>query len=562
MKSLFFLGIALLVLFNTVSAQPEIVPAEHEVYDFLHLQRVHGLLPNYLHESRPIARDEVIQHLETLQNDRNRLGKTAWQWLQTFRQAFLEPEAAIETMITPKSGNESGKVGLHFPLGKDTEKFLFYKKTADWRTAVQGHASAQFRGANPNGEAMGGFALVPELIIEGHYKDWFGFYSGTYDGVQLMGNTRVQKYDPQINTLYYILYYDPPIGSYDRSSTSIRLAKKPFFIELANERLIQGASFTEPIVLGGINDYYSFVRLGFRTKTFQYQMIHANLSDLAQWEHDPDKPDFGRLVSPQRYLAMHRLNIQPSSRFNFSFYEMVVYGLRSPELAYLNPFNPVVTSEHALGDRDNSLFAMESVVRPIPKIEAFASLLVDDMILTKIGKHSYNVKWAFQTGVGAHVSDHILASLSYTRVDPFTYTHRFPYNGSFYNAYQHNQTTLGHPIGPNADQWKLAAKMWFPKRIRAEASLAYTRQGENYTDDAGKFVNVGGDPNNGLQTGTDLEFGKKKFLAGQRDDGFSVAALIAYEPIRNISVRFQARYNNHKISPDVGFFRTELVFGF
>ncbi len=543
-------------------SQPEIVPVEHEVYDFLHLQRVHGLLPEYLHESRPIARDEIIRHLETLEGERNRMGRTAWSWLQTFRQEFLEPSTAIETMIVPKDGNEAGKVGFHFPIRKDTEKFLFYKKTADWRTAVQGHAYAQLRGANPGGETMGGFALVPELIIEGHYKDWFGFYSGTFDGVQLLGNTRVQKYDPQLNTLYYILYYDPPIGSFDRSSVSIRLAKKPFFIELANERLIQGASFSEPIILGGRNDYYAFARIGFRTKSFQYQMIHANLADRAYWEYDPDKPDFGRLVSPQRYMAMHRLSIIPSPRFNFSFYEMVVYGLRSPELAYLNPFNPVVTSEHALGDRDNSLFALESVARPAPKIEAHATLLVDDMILTKIGKNSYNVKWAFQTGIGAHIADNILTSLAYTRVDPFTYTHRFPYKGSFYNAYQHNQSTLGHPIGPNSDQWKIAAKMWFPKRIRAEASLSYTRRGENYTDAAGKFINVGGDPNNGLQTGEELASGKKQFLAGNRDDGWSALASFSYEPIRNISVRFQAIHETYQRTPNVSFFKTELIFGF
>ena len=50
-----FLLAVLLVLYGAAPAvaQPEIVPAEHPIYDFLHQQRVRGLLPEYRHEVRP-----------------------------------------------------------------------------------------------------------------------------------------------------------------------------------------------------------------------------------------------------------------------------------------------------------------------------------------------------------------------------------------------------------------------------------------------------------------------------------------------------------------------------
>jgi hypothetical protein len=547
-------------LFTQIYAQnqPEIVPAENAVYDFLHLQRIAGLLPRYIHESRPVSRGEIIRHLETLQNERNQMGKQSWEWLQAFRQEFLEPADKIETVLGKGTGNERNKTTFHIPLGKDTEKFFYYRNEGDWRTAIETRAYGQLRVARKDDKTLGGFAAVPEVVFQGHYKDWFGFYSGTFDGWQLGGNTRVLKSDPEINTMYYIRVEDPPVGSFDRTSASMRLQSGAFFGEIANERLILGSSFSQPLVLAQSSDYLPFVRLGFQTSKVQFQFVHAKIGTQSTWKNS-DVAGIGQLVAPERHLALHRITVTPSDKASFSFSEMVVYGLRGPEIAYLNPFMPFKTSEHALWDRDNTLFEVETVYRPKSKVETHASLVIDDLNMSLIGKHSYHVKWAFQSGIGVQVQDNMLASLEYTRIEPFTFTHRFVENGLYYNTYDHNGTPLSNPIGPNADQWNLGLKMWFPKRIRGEAQLFYNRQGENYTNADGTFVNVGGDLLNGGLTNDELNNRKKLFLDGKVQKGLGGALMVQYEPIRNLALRLVGNFQHWDSVPSTAFLRTEFV---
>lgn len=534
------------------AAQPEVVPAEHAVYDFLLQQRVRGHLPEYRHEVRPLGRAALGRLLDSLAvrtDGGAALDAGSAAWLGRYRREILEPPGAVEALISPG--------GLRLPTGADTEKFLYYQRDADWRVAVRAAGRAQLRVAD-EGEALHGVALVPEGAVEGNYRGIVGFYSSTFNGQQFAGDNRVLLADPVLAPLYYVAIDPDNIqGNFDRSMASLRAAGRTFSAEIAHERLLVGASPGESLILAANADYFSFVRLGLDTRVVQYHVVHAGLGDRADWVEDDEG---GILIGPERYLALHRLTINPWRRLQLAFTEMVVYGLRGPELAYLNPLYPFKPAEHALWDRDNTLFTLDAVFRPADGVELYGTFLADDLDFGKLGQNSYNNKWAVQAGLIGALGP-ALGWVEYTRIEPFVYTHRFLLDGSFYNSFTHNGFGLGHPLGPNADQIEAGLRAWLPLRVRGEVRARYARRGENYTDpETGEFVNVGGDIRDGRQP--PFSEYTKVFLSGERSEGPGLRLGLEWEPVRAVALRLYGdlqQWDNG--APDRLFIRTELAVG-
>lgn len=539
---------------SAVQAQPEIVPAEHPVYDFLHGMRVRGVLPEYRHESRPLGRGHIGRLLDSLsvRTDAGRsLDRASADWLARYEREIDEPADAVETVL--------GRGGsFQIPLGQETEKFLFYHRDEDWRIALDAVGRAQFRLADENGARYDGASFVPEGILQGNYRGIVGFYSGTFDGQQLGGDTRVLQSDPALAPLYYIGRREIPQGNFDRSTASLRVAGRTFAAEIAHARLLMGASFDDGLILTEGSDYFSFVRLGLDTRVVQYQFIHGALGDRSFAVPGDPEASSAVLLGPERYIALHRLVLNPWRRLGLAFTEMVVYGQRGPELAYLNPLNPFKTAEHALWDRDNSLFTLEAVFRPLDGVEAYGTFLADDLDFRLLGKNSFNNKWAVQAGLGATLGP-ALGWVEYTRIEPFVYTHRFLLDGSFYNAYQHNGFGLGHPLGPNADQVEAGLRVWLPARIRGTIKGRYIRRGENLTDpETGEVTrNVGGDIADGRQPPFN-DF-SKVFLAGNRFEGVGATVGLTWEPIRDYALNLFADVQQWDNDPNRLFVRAEVV---
>ena len=540
--------LALAALFLAASgplrAQPEVVPAEHDVYTFLHAQRIAGRLPAYRHEVRPLDRFTVQRHLDSLETRDAVLDRSARYWLGEYRREFFEPPGAVERVL--------GDGGLAIPRRSDSEKFLYYHRDDDWRVALRAIGSAQAR-YSEEGPAYRGVALVPEGVLEGHYRDVLGFYSATFDGQILGGDTRVLKADPFLAPIYYVARAERPPGSFDRSTASLRFAYRPFTAEIANERLVMGPSPLQPLVLSDNSDYFTFLRLGLDTRVVQYQFIHGALGDRSI--QPPEARDI--FLGPERFLALHRLALRPHRRVDLAFTEAVVYGQRGPELAYLNPFFPIKPAEHALWDRDNSLFTLDAVARPVDGLEGWGTYLVDDLNFSEVGDATVGNKWAAQAGASVALDRLIpgaTAHAEYVRIEPYTYTHRFFLDESFYNAYQHNRFGLGHPLGPNSDQAALALDLRLPFRAHLRATARYVRRGEATTDSLGRLVNAGGDVNDG-RVPDDLGPGSARFLQGERIEGPGAALDLLVEPWRGLPFRLHADWQRWDAAPDRLFLR-------
>lgn len=510
-----------------VLAQPELVPAEHPVYAFLHQQRVRGLLPEYRHEWRPLDRARVRALLDSLQARADAGAapdRASAAWLRHYRDEFVEPDDRLEVVFRPGER-------VHVPRGADTRKLLLYHRDDDWRLALSAIGRLQVRAAD-EGEPLRAAAFVPEGVFEGNYRGWLGFHTGTFNGVTLRGDPRTLAADPLLAPLYYVARERVPPGNFDRSTASVRVANRRFSAEIAHARLLAGASFADPLILAENADYFSFVRLGVEGPVVQYAFLHGALGERSREVLGDDGA--GVLVGPERYLAMHRLTVNPASWLQLAFTEAVVYGRRGPELAYLNPVMPIKPAEHALWDRDNANFALEAVVRPLRGVEAHGTVFVTDLDTRLLGRGSWNNKWAAQAGLGAAFGP-TLAWVEYTRAEPFMYTHRFQLDGIYYNSYTHNGFGLGHPIGPNADRWAVGLRAWLPHRLRAELTARYDRRGENYVDpETGELVNVGGDVLDGRLPPFDAF--TKRFLAGERFEGPGLEFRLTWEPVRDVGL--------------------------
>lgn len=519
------LGAALLAPLLAAQAQPEIVPAEHPVYDFLVAQRTAGRLATFDDAVRPLSRHAVRQAIAALDSLALPPGVRAWR--ETYRREFFEPDEAVETVF--------GRGRVRLPLGRDTEKYLVHQNDDTWRVAVKARGWAAYRWADDS-VLIASPSIAAELGVSGNYRGIIGFVSETFNGAT-KGGARVLLRDPFTAPLYYP-QVQPDAGQFDRSTASVRVGRGRVFAEIANARLLVGAGPSARLLMSDGADYVPHVRVGAGTRRVQYHYLHGALGDRQRYVLGDSVPGSGQppqgLVASgnARYLALHRLDVRPLDGLSFAFTEMVVYGRRGVELAYLNPAYPFRTAEHALYDRDNSLFALEATARPVRGVEAYGTVLVDDFNFGLIGRRAYANKWAIQGGVQATLGDG-LGWVGYTRVEPFTYTHRFYVNGSYYNAYTHHGLALGHPIGPNADEWEAGLRWWAPMRVAVEARARYRRRGEGYVDPAtGAYVNVGGDLRDGAQPS--YEERSKIFLRGTRHDGPGASLALSFEPVRDV----------------------------
>ena len=397
------------------------------------------------------------------------------------------------------------------------------------RGGIQSRTSRGLTATQRPLEAASGAALLPELSLGGHWRDVVGFTSHTFNGLQVTGDSRVLQADPELEPLYYVSVTDTPPGSFDRATASVRVARGPFSAEIANERLRIGPSASQPLILASGVDYFPFVRAGIETRPVRYQFVHAALSDQSRFVTEDG--DFF-LQSPERYFAMHRF--EAHARWgSVAFTEAVVYGQRGPEIAYLNPVFPIKPAEHALWDRDNSLFAADAVLRPLAGVELYGTYLADDLNFSRIGETvNNNNKWAAQAGASVAALG-ATAFAEYTRIEPFVYTHRFVADGSYFNSYTHNGFGLGHPLGPNADQWLAGLEAWLPGGFRARGAVRYARRGENTVDASGAPVIVGGDVSLGAQPDPFV----KDFLSGEVFSGPGAELDVTWEPVNSFQTR-------------------------
>jgi hypothetical protein len=266
---------------------------------------------------------------------------------------------------------------------------------------------------------------------------------------------------------------------------------------------------------------------------------------------------------PTKFVAAHRIQLDPSKDLSIAITDAVVYSGRGLDLGYLNPLAFYVSSGMRSSRRnqeDNSLLALEVAWRPLDRLMVYGSLLADDISFSSLGDTSArgnNNKYAWQLGL-AHTlwlgRMPLLIVGEYVRINPFVYSHR-----TLVNAWTSQGEVLGPLQQPNSDRWTLGLVFWLSPRMRFNVRAEYLRWGENWLDSNGNIVtislpgvegaipvgNVGGDASRGDGDVLPAPFAVgNRFLRGNVSHTRRLEAWVSLEPVVNVFVDVRAEYRH------------------
>lgn len=461
------LPLLILAWFYSGFAQSVDLPLGHWAYPFLDQLETKCQNSDFASRSLPMSRMEIAgilqQVQETLKSNNIQLTRTEWDRLEQLKGEFYEELLKLNITSDP-----------HYQ-----ERHLFTWTEEDNKI----HADLDFgfnleinRGDQyPSTKRISHTTLGG--ILRGNLKQNLGFHI-------FVRNTLSRGID------FSQLNFDPSRGipldfagknAYRDQAIAYFVWKLPWFqLKIGRDQAKWGPGYHGSLMLSAQNPLFDMIKLKARFKRFQFESIHGFLNS-----------SYG-----QKYLAAHRLEIRVAPWLFVAGSEGVVYGNRNVEFQYLNPIMPYHVAEHHLGDQDNNTIGFDFTIFPVKKLKCYFELFLDDYTLSESVFGYYGNKFAFLTG-GYWVEPLGLKNVDlhfeYARVEPFVYTH---YDSI--NVYQNYDQSIGHWLGPNADNWFIEANYSPNRDLTLTGSLEQVRKGE-------------GD----ITQGWNESFGEKKqFLAG------------------------------------------------
>lgn len=478
---------------------------DHPVYHFLEQQESRGRIDGEYWSTRPYTftqinemLTEIAEHAESLSGHEHRL-------LNRFQKEFNR-EIKEDGITFPWS--RSTLNSLRRPAQQDIRPFFISYKQGE--TSGWINFSETIR-AQHNGDG-----------IRGYHTDHLGIYGqkGSIAFTTQFTYHRVTKSDhfaelPESHREGYVLERDYMRWiSWDYPTSSLTYSHRDFTISTNRQPVYWGYSPDNSSILSDNTNPLPYVEWTTGMKHLRFKFMHARLSPNAAIVQDTS--------NTRRNLSAHRVEFDISPNFEFAFNEMIVYAHRDFELGYLNPLNFLYTEEHAQGDRDNLLMALDFKWRVIPGLTTYGSWLIDELDWYKLFSGWWGNKFIFQIG-GTYYPKANLPSLGmeFTAGRPWTYSHRYPVN-SFTSAGR----VLGLKAGPNTQTLRIFSSWQVNPALHTRAVFDYVIQGDD----------PGSDPLNSY--GDHVYFGDEtaSFLLGELSETTRLSFMLDYYLSYNLSL--------------------------
>ena len=293
-------------------------------------------------------------------------------------------------------------------------------------------------------------------------------------------------------------------------------------VQIGKDQVAWGPAPDDNLGLSANAPAFDMVRLRTRLGALELVSLHGSLQPC------PDRPDaplcggeadanasyivngMSRVLDRDKWIAAHRLEAAVTPSLDLGFQEVVIYGDRGPEPAYLNPLMFYWAAQSYLGDKDNVMMAIDADWRVRPGLRWWAAYAIDDLKKLKVLSNDFANKFSLQSGIlwtdplGLFDVD---LRADYVRIEPWIYTHKIPIN-----IFRHFDAPLGHSLGPNSDRWRITAEHRWTRDIATSLAFARSRHGDNVLLEDGTIVNVGGDLHRGWRPGDQRD--DKNFLDG------------------------------------------------
>ncbi len=488
----------LLLIPQTVLAQAETVPATHPVYVFLKRMDVKGLLERYRDAVLPLARREVGTHLFAIQKS-DRLTDAERETVTDYLSEFqFEIGRSTDGFLSVVDSDESSFGDALEEEFSSREKFLYALHDSSVTMFVNGLLTLDLR--RISGDALG--SEHTEFIqfggrIRGSIWEKLGYaLQGT--NAQFWGSRALLSRDPLISQSYILVATD--IQNFDFSEGYLRYDGGIVSAQLGRERLLWGLGYDQKMIASENVRTFDFLRADFEYKSLKYSFVHGAL--LGRRKHltflDPTDSSvvYGEPVVADKFFAAHRIEFSFPRVLDVGFQEMVIYSNRSIDLAYLNPFIVLESTQRSREERDNVLWAFDMQTHFLRGFELHATIVFDDLHFDEFFEPRWYNRYAYQGGL--MLTDPLFVQnaslmLEYTRVKPFVFAH----DRSRENSYTSLNSLLGPRIGPNSDSWFVRLDYFPLRNLSFSLRVTLVRHGANYfvTDTTGrpKLVNVGGD---------------------------------------------------------------------
>ncbi len=549
--------------------QASVVPVNHQVYEWLHYQRVLGRIPAYNYEALPLRRGQIVKFLKEIKSSESQVNSIDQKLLHAYLREFtLEHLETYSDNTLFQGKKENIKEGA-----KNKSKLFFSNSEPHAFVHIGKAGTVAADVVYSTGYIQ---TKTPETSSSAFNIKGFRTYATVYDkfGIHLEG------YNAFFNDFKNIIQYEPTWRNTWRAKKGngggalyaqgfVSFTTGNLGIDIGRGAIRYGMGINEPLVVRRNAADFDFIRLNYDAKHYKYTFLHGQLQDFIL------RPGRDTLTTsgggsylfrqiPTRWFSMRKLQIQPWHWLQFGFTETVMYSVREASFSYLNPILPITVSEFNNQDRDNPILYFDGLLRPVKGLELFGSIGIDDMkkisdVFKKTGNRSsgdgvftYQIggKYAYKTGTQV--------GIEYIQIDPYFYTH-----WQELNTFDNFDTPLGHPNGPNSDQITISVRQWLPKRSWINVKFSRNRKGLNPISQGqdGQTIteNIGGNIYLAQSSGTPI------FLDGNVQTWNQIQINAGFEPWRGISVLLDyetGKFNQHERLIDFDYFSARVVFGY
>jgi len=541
MKKLKFIYIYITFLFFDLSfSQSVYVPLSHPVYDFLNRAETKNYTGKFLSGTKPYSRKECATALVKISKYFNELTdyeKEVMRFLLSeFKEEFGKDD--FRNISSLLDGVKKIQKPKFFPRNIYKNNRNFFKiESENISIYADPIFNSDYRYINT--DTIDGKKNINRLTggfkIRGKFGDNVAFY-GDYRNTREWGLNYpiVAKYS--LEGLGYVSGYGTHI--YHNESIAYMIFDLSLLeIEVGRNVNRWGPGLHGSLTLSDFATSYDLIK--FKTKFWRLKFCSLTgfLRSYPEITYEntvyENGKEFTREMNSKKYIAAHRLELSVTDRFDIAINEVVIYGDRGLEIAYLNPIMFYRSSEHYLGDMDNATMSLDFNWVPFNRYKIYGEFFLDDIRVKKIGTKWYGNKFAYLGGI--FITDPFKLKdtetfFEYARIKPFVYTHHYPIN-----VYKHFSTPLGYFAGPNTEDYFFLFRKYFSRRSKVSFEFEILKHGTNYPE-----KNIGGDINRPYLPGDPRYV---EFLEGIVEKQIRCGLFFQYDFYRHYYMKFIFNYN-------------------
>jgi hypothetical protein len=528
-RALAVLGVLLAVSAPARAQQAELLPLDHPATDALIRLYEYGGAPEFPREHLPTTRGLARRLFAEAEADTS----LPLSLRQQARYHLIELDADVHSegraVFIPTAAND--RLVYDDPFASWPVALLEIRDSARGAHAVLEPIFDLDVRMDPDSSST----AIPAqwgLAIHGTLLDHIGFAARVTNG-SVAGDSALAARDPRISRsgAFGITAFGRDI---DLARGHLRVDYDAVALEISREQMQLGGSHRQSLLVGSmLASEYDALRFSARVGRVSFTHLHASLL-----------PDIAKSVRgvfsdiPSKFIAAHLLSIGPFAGLRLSLGESVIYSDRPFEIGYLNPFIFLRSQEHFYRDRDNANMYASLSANPLNGLFLETEFMLDDMKISRIGEGYWGNKTAWRISATARAIPFGPADigLSYTRLQPYMYTHF-----SDTNAYTHDASPLAAGgLPPNSHYLEATVSVIPWPQLTIGAAVGVGEHGANVYAGDSLVYNAGGDIGQTLRGG-DSE--TVTFLDGKLEKISRLRLDIEYEPIRNVYVRLNAFAN-------------------